>query len=151
MGTLLNPLIPPDLLVQMRLNHLAIVDTMDLIRQNARSYKTAKPLIRVLYKQLTEYFDHQNNVPYDRLVVFFKDDRSSLKMLEFLDYELKNFKVMFLEFFSKYLQDLGDRRSGILTTDFSEFSILIQSRIEQDEKYLSPFVNKFLKAGISVD
>ena len=71
--------------------------TISDIQPLLRAYLQAKPKILAWNKQLLDYFKLQDREFWDRLEVFYIENREASKMLEFLSVDLKDVKIKYFE------------------------------------------------------
>lgn len=125
-----------------RLSHEAILDVVAQLQGLTRSYLQAKPLLLDLSERLLAYFNRQDREFYRDLSVFFAEDRAALKILEFLELDLKDLKIQYLVFFEKHSGELGDVNSRNFVKDFREFSGAVIARVKMEEDRLMPLLKR---------
>lgn len=122
--------------------HQAILATISDIQPLLRAYLQAKPKILAWNKQLLDYFKLQDREFWDRLEVFYMENREASKMLEFLSVDLKDVKIKYLAFFEKHSGEMQDTKARSFPKDFTDFAGLITARIKVEEEYLFPLLKK---------
>lgn len=123
-----------------RLSHEAILDVVSQLQALTRSYFQAKPLLVDLRERLLAYFNRQDQEFYQTLRNFFAEDRPALKILEFLELDLKDVKIQYLIFFEKHSGEMGDVNSRNFVKDFREFSNVLLARVKTEENHLLPLL-----------
>lgn len=123
--------------------HRSIVAVVDQIQLVARSYSKARPKLRELSEMLSAHVSRQDEEFYDQLMRFHANDRQASKMLEFLTYDLREFKIKHLMFFDKYLEGFGEVAARNFSKDFREFVEAIISRVTIEEEYLFPLIENY--------
>ena len=99
------------LIVGLRLSHQMLTDSITQIQLSLRSYPQAKSKLRELYNSLHNHFSRQDQKLYDRLSLYYMDDRPTIKKLEFLTHDLKDLKVKYLIFSACYITS---KHSGLI-------------------------------------
>ncbi len=127
------------------LSHEAILDTVSQLQGLTRSYLQAKPLLRDLQVRLLAYFNRQDKEFYQSLKIFFAEDRAALKIIEFLELDLKDSKIQYLIFFEKHSGEMGDMNSRNFIKDFREFSNVLLLRMKTEENHLLPLLERVEK------
>ena len=131
-----------NLILRFRTGHRAIKMTLSQIQIVARSYSRAKPLLHELSEVLLAHWGQQHEAFWDRLNIFYVDDRERTKMLEFLTHSLKDLKVRYMVFFDQYTGEWGDVGSRNFVKDFTNFSDEVIARIKIEEEYLFPLIER---------
>ena len=131
-----------NLIFRFRAGQRAIRMILSQIQLVARSYPRAKPMLREFSEVLLTHWRLQNDDLWDRLSVFFVDDREKTKMLEFLTHNLKDLKIRYMVFFDQYTGEWGDVGSKNFVKDFTSFSEEILARIKIEEEYLFPLLDR---------
>jgi len=118
--------------------HQAIVSAVDQVLLNVRSYAAARPALRELDGQLLAHLGRQDSVFFQRLSECIGDNRERQKMLEFLKHDAAESKVLFLEFFDRYLNEynMADVKNFPIT--FLAFKKTVIERLDVEEEYLLP-------------
>lgn len=135
------------LIESFRIGHQAIVDLLERIQGTARSYPAAKPHIRALATTLVTHFGRQDNRLFEDLRFFYREDRQSSKLLEFVVHDLKDIKIKYLIFFDKHSGELADLGSPTFPRNFTDFSKDILARIKIEEEYLLPLIEKMASSN----
>jgi len=125
-----------------RLHHQAIIDAINQVMMNSRSYMDVKPNLRSFREALLNHYSQQNEELWNWLESSYLSDREASKMIDFLMHDLKESKVKFLIFFDKYSGEMGDMGSRSFPKEFSDFSKEIQTRLQIEEEYLFPLLEK---------
>ncbi len=125
-----------------RLHHQAIIDAINQVMMNSRSYMDVKPNLRSFREALLNHYSQQNEELWNWLESSYLSDREASKMIDFLMHDLKEAKVKFLIFFDKYSGEMGDMGSRSFPKEFSDFSKEIQTRLQIEEEYLFPLLEK---------
>jgi len=118
--------------------HQAIVAAVDQVLLNVRSYAAAKPALRELDARLLAHLGRQDFIFFEHLRSCLGADRERLKMLEFLEHDANESKVLFLEFFDRYLNDYNMADVRNLPVDFLAFKKAVIERLDAEEEYLLP-------------
>lgn len=126
----------------LRGGHDAIIEVISQIEPSLRFYNKIKPLLRELNALVLSHFTRQNDILYKRLEEYYAQDRPSLKILEFLVFDLKELKVNYLYFFDKHTGEMGDRETLGFPVEFMNFSRQILGRIKMEEEYLFPLIDR---------
>ncbi|OGX31266.1 MAG: hypothetical protein A2787_07000 [Omnitrophica WOR_2 bacterium RIFCSPHIGHO2_01_FULL_48_9] len=129
----------------LRLGHNSLLHTIEQLQQVARSYNQAKPILRGLHEQLLNYFARQDQKILDQLYSFYIDDRSSYKLVEFLEHDLKDIKIKLLIFYDKHTGEVADMNARSFPLDFQKFLQEIINRMNVEEEYLFPLLEKLPK------
>lgn len=135
------------LIQRFRKGHQAIADVVTQIQRVVRSYGQAKPLLPVLDQVLINHLECQDDELFRELLDFYREDREAVKMLEFLIYELKEFKIQYLVFSDKYPGHMADRGSRNFPKDFAELTKAIVGRLQMENEYFFPLLEKFPGSG----
>lgn len=135
------------LIQRFRKGHRAIADVVTQIQGVVRSYARVKPLLPVLDQVLINHFECQDDELFRELLDFYREDREAVKMLEFLIYELKEFKIKYLIFSDKYPGHMADRGSRNFPKDFAELTKAIVGRLQMENEYFMPLLEKFPAAN----
>src|SRR3989344_6335877 len=133
------------LVKSLRLGHNSLLHTIEQLQQVARSYNQAKPILRGLHEQLLNYFARQDQKILDQLYSFYIDDRSSYKLVEFLEHDLKDIKIKLLIFYDKHTGEVADMNARSFPLDFQKFFQEIINRMNVEEEYLFPLLEKLPK------
>jgi len=133
------------LVKSLRLGHNSLLHTIEQLQQVARSYNQAKPILRGLHEQLLNYFARQDQKILDQLYSFYIDDRSSYKLVEFLEHDLKDIKIKLLIFYDKHTGEVADMNARSFPLDFQKFLQEIINRMNVEEEYLFPLLEKLPK------
>ena len=133
------------LVKSLRLGHNSLLHTIEQLQQVARSYNQAKPILRGLHEQLLNYFARQDQKILDQLYSFYIDDRSSYKLVEFLEHDLKDIKIKLLIFYDKHTGEVADMNARSFPLDFQKFLKEIINRMNVEEEYLFPLLEKLPK------
>jgi len=122
--------------------HQAIVNLFEQIQTSTRSYAEVKPKLRQLEDVLSGHLGKQDNAFFDRLSHLHKNDRKSVKMIEFLSEDIKNVKVSYLTFMEEHSGDMGDIGSNEFPVKFTKLLQEILDRFKIEEEYLFPLLEK---------
>jgi hypothetical protein len=133
---------PKALITGFRLSHQMLTDSISQIQLSLRSYSQAKPKLRELYSNLHNHFSRQDQKLYERLSIFYAEDRPTTKMLEFLAHDLKDFKIKYLVFSDQHTGEMGGGHPRSFPAEFIEFANSILARIKIEEDYLFPLLEK---------
>lgn len=131
-----------DYLHILRIGHQGIIEAVSCVEPFLRSYREAKPHLRKLYKSMDLFLGQQDRCMFDALYEFFEDDRSSIKIIDFLLHDLKDMKIQYLVFSDKHTGEMSDHQRHAFAKDFSEFSAKIIARLKIEEEYLFPLLKK---------
>jgi len=118
--------------------HQAIVSAIDQVLLNVRSYTVARPALRELDAQLLAHLGRQDSAFYQHLSECVGDNREQQKMLEFLKHDAAESKVLFLEFFDRYLNEYNMADVKNLPVAFLAFKKAVIERLDAEEEYLLP-------------
>ena len=122
--------------------HRSILETIDRLQLNLRNYPQAKPLIRELHQKLLAHFGQQNESLLAPLKDYYSGHRNEAKMIEFLEFDLKEIKIKLLVFYDQHSGELEDTNSRSFPGDFNDFSGFIMGRIKMEADYLIPLLGK---------
>jgi len=125
-----------------RLSHEAILSVVAQIQPLTRSYIVVKPLLVELRERIALYFNRQDKEFYDELRIFFAEERSVIKILDFIELDLKDFKIKFLIFFEKHTGEMGAINSRNFLKEHREFTGAIMARLKLEEDHLLPLVGR---------
>ena len=131
-----------DVIRKIKTAHRSILETIDQLQINLRNYHQAKPMIRELHLKLMAHFGQQDHSLFVPLKDYYSKERTSVKMIEFLEFDLREIKVRLLVFYDQHSGELGDTNASSFPRDFADFSGLILGRISMEEKYLIPLLEK---------
>lgn len=131
-----------NLIKQFRIAHQSILGAIDQVQLYSRQYHLAKPKIRDLHDMLLEHLSRQNNDFFAPLKDGYASNREASKMLEFLIFDTKEMKIQFLTFFDLHSGEPGDKHFRKFSKDFAEFAKIIIVRIDLEEAYLLPLMEK---------
>ena len=138
---------PKALITGFRLSHDMLTDSISQLQLSLRSYAQDKPKLRELYDNLHNHFARQDQKFYERLSLFFVEDRPTVKMLEFLTHDLKDLKIKYLVFYDHHSGEMGVGHPRSFPLEFNEFSAHILARIKIEEEYLFPLIAKLPAQG----
>ena len=133
---------PKSLIDGFKLSHQMLTDCISQVQLVTRSYPLAKQKLKELYSNLLNHFTRQDHRLYDRLSLFYIDDRQATKMLEFLTHDLKDLKIRYLVFFDLHPGEMTGGHPRTFPLDFNEFAKSILARIKMEEDYLFPLLEK---------
>ncbi len=131
-----------DRIRQFRLTHQSIVDTIDRLQATLRNYNQAKPILRELFYKLSAYLGSQDSAFFTSLKECSSDDRETVKMIDFLQFDLKEMKIRLLQFHDSHSGDLEDSHARNFPGDFAEFAGHVVHRIKTEEEFLFPLLEK---------
>ena len=131
-----------DLVQSLTRGQESILLTLSELQGISRSYLQAKPKLRVLREQILNYFGRQDQALMDRLFAQNMENREKIKLLEFLDHDIKAIKIKFLIFSEQYSGDTGDHGRPAFPKDFQEFTREMVARFKIEEEYLFPFLQE---------
>ena len=132
-----------DRIRQLTVAHQSLLASLDQIQPLLRSYSQAKPKLRDFQLKVLAHVGFQNNDFYAPLFTFFDGERQDLKMLESLQTDLKNVKIETLVFFERHSGEMDDHHSRNFPKDFTDFTKLWVGRIQLEENFLFPLLEKF--------
>ena len=133
------------LIKSLRASHDAITEVIAQAEPILRFYNKVKPLLRELNALALSHFTRQDTALYRKLEEFYAGDRPSLKMVEFLLFDLKELKVGYLYFFDRHTGEMGDRESRGFPAEFMAFSRQLLGRIKMEQDYLIPLIERMEK------
>lgn len=133
-----------DAISSLKSSQQSLVDAIDQIQPFLRSYSKAKSGIRELHKRVLLHYAYQNSEFFEALRASFQNDSEALKMLEFLAFDLKDFKIKYLLFFDAHSGEMEDVNGRSFPKDFSGLSGEIIGRIKIEEEYLFPLLLKMI-------
>jgi len=102
--------------------HQALEEAIGSIQPFLRSYPEAKPRLREFGDLLLALFAKEDQTFFDTLYAYYKDDRPSTKMIDFLVYDLKEAKVNYFTFFEKHSGEASDTHARSFPKDFMDFA-----------------------------
>ena len=120
--------------------HTAIIADIDRVLECVRDYPRAFSALQILEQDMMLYFDCQRSIFYEKLRRLFQGNRRSLKMIEFLEQDLLDLRVGFLEFTDRYPPEANPVRIRNFPIEFKAFSRKIIDRISLEEEYLFPLL-----------
>ena len=122
--------------------HEAILRTIAQIQPLIRSYPHAKPLLRQFNEQLLAHLGRQDEELVGRLTECYSADHQSMKILEFLQHDLKETKISYLIFFDKYSGEFAQIEPRGFTKACQDFIQKVLARIQMEEEYLFPLLER---------
>lgn len=122
--------------------HRSILLAIDQIHAELRSYSKIRYGLSSFNEMLSAHCKRQDKEFFLHLTKRCLGDRESLKLLEFLELDLKELKVQMLIFFDRYSQGCGEIVARNFPRDFTAFSRVVIDRIETEEEYLFPLLLK---------
>jgi len=131
-----------DVISRFKVRHQSIVNTIDHVQAVSRSYMEAKPRIRDFNDKLLHHLSSQNDEFFDELRHCHQADRQALKMIEFLEKDLRDVKVKYLIFSEKHSGEMADTNARTFPANLSHFAVEIINRIKIEEEYLLPLLKK---------
>ena len=131
-----------DVLRKFKTSHRSILETIDQLRLTLRNYPKAKPVLRQLHQQLLTHLGRQNSTLFASLKDFYLSKREAEKLIDFLEFDLKETKVKFMVFYDEHSGAFEDSNARSFSRDFGDFSALIRGRIKMEEDYLIPLLEK---------
>ena len=127
-------------LADLRRNHQSLAATVEGIRADIRAYPRVRHKIPLLYGQLAEHLRWQDARFFDALRRISENDRETLKIIEFLFYELKEVKIAAVDFMEKYGEAAGNAVSRQFPKEFADFAAAIEGRLQMEAEYLFPLL-----------
>src|SRR5437867_2916883 len=121
---------PDETIRKFRSAHRSILDSIDQIRSHLRNYPQAKPLLRDLHQKLLAHFSQQNESFFGPLKEYFRLQRENAKMIESLEFDVKEIKIKLLVFYDQHSGEFADNNSRSFPVDFADFSGLIMGRLK---------------------
>jgi hypothetical protein len=134
-----------DYLKNLSLAHGALLETMSSVQPFLRSYLEAKPRLREFNQRLLLFFGKEDQVFFDALYAFYKEDHHAMKMIDFLKHDLAQIKINYLTFFDAHSVETADVHARSFPKDFTTFAEQIIARIKIEEEYLFPLLEKMVK------
>lgn len=131
----------------LRLSHEAILNSLLSVQAVSRSYLQAKPALFEFNERIRAYLEKQDSEMYERLRAIFAQDREALKMLEFLEHDLRDLKVQFLIFSEKHTGDLANQSGRNFIKEFKGFADAVIARVKVEESYLVPLLVRIKDSG----
>jgi len=131
-----------DYLGQLSAAHMSVLDVVDRIQPLLRSYPEARPRLRELSERLLVLFSSEDQDFFNTLYTFYKEDRPSTKMIDFLHHDFKEVKINYLTFFDKHLMDMSNTHAHAFPKDFSAFADMLAGRVKIEQEYLFPLLQK---------
>ncbi len=125
--------------------HDSIYHSIDQIQLSIRSYPQVKTKLRVLEDSLSAHFSKQNSEFFEKLRKGCRDDHSSLRMIDFLEHNIKECKIKFLQFFDVYSKEMGGLGSPKFPLQFTSFCKDILTHLQIEEEYLFPLIEEHSK------
>lgn len=110
------------------------------VQQVIRFYPQARLKLRELRDILAAHLSRQDRELFRQLSDYYAGDRKNIKMLEFLEHDLKDIKIEYLGFLDKHDGDSGNRRAWSFPRDFTDFTRTVMTRIQVEEEYLLPLL-----------
>lgn len=122
--------------------HQVLQEAIRSVQTLLRSYSEARPRLREMSELLLALFAKKNQAFFDALYAFYKDDRPSTKMIDFLVFDLKEAKIHYVTFFEKHSGDANDTHVRSFPKDFMDFSREMTGHMQRTEEYLFPLLEK---------
>jgi len=122
--------------------HRSIILSIDDIQISLRNYNQAMPKLQTFGSLLLAHFGRQNTETYERIRRCVEGNREGLKMMDFLEHDLKDIKIKYLLFAEKHSGDPGNVNERNFIRDFREFSSDVINRIKIEEDYLLPLIER---------
>ena len=137
-----------DIFSSLKQNHIAILTNLDDIRQaisstlelTRKQYLWVKPQLRGFEAALFNHFQLQSKDLYAQLLI--SAGEGSIKDIEFLVEDLKDFKVKTLMFFDDHPADMGDLSPRNFRVTFYAFADYVQARMNAERDFLFPLLEK---------
>ncbi len=129
-----------DPLKEFRVRHQSIIEAIDRIQLAIRDYNKVRPLVYDLQIKWFHHLGRQDQLFFAPIAEFHRLDPKALKMLGFLQDDLRDMKIKSLVFFDRHPGQMGDLRQKTFITDFSLFSKEVLARIEIEETQLIPLL-----------
>jgi hypothetical protein len=126
--------------------HQSLLEALNSIQPFLRAYPQAKPRLRELASLLVVLFAKEDQAFFDTLYAFYKEDRPSTKMIDFLVHDLKEAKLSYLIFSEKHSGESGDIHARSFPKDFTDFARELTQRVKMEEEYLFPLLRKMASA-----
>jgi hypothetical protein len=125
----------------LKTSHQQLLLDINRLLDVLRDYPKALSILSDFEKVFTEYLRLQDSRLYDVLRQYYRMDREALKMLEFLEQDLKDIKIEFWNF----LEGCSPHANAVAVRNFpkrfSDLSKKVISRIAIEEEYLFPLLN----------
>jgi hypothetical protein len=137
-GRRIFPMSDNNLINKFQKAHAVIHDTVEQIQLSIRSYPKVRSGLMALQENLFGYFAQQDRVFYDQLLKAHQDNREKVKMIEFLAWDIKDFKVEFIRFYDQYDSSVGVVSQRNFPKEFTDFAQRIIARLKVEEEYLFP-------------
>ncbi|MDP8266485.1 MAG: hypothetical protein P9M07_06005 [Candidatus Aceula meridiana] len=134
---------PENYFQTLKVGHQFIVEALSEVQPFLRSYPEAKPRLRALSESLAVFLGHQDKRMFDALYDFYKNDRPSTKMIDFLLHDLKDLKIKYLIFFDKHSGEVLSHHKNSFPKDFMDFQSQVLGRLKIEEEYLFPLLKRW--------
>jgi hypothetical protein len=118
-----------------------MISIVSRILDTSRDYPKAFKFFKEFEEVFLSYAGFQKAVFYDELRKGQLKDNATIKMTEFLEHDLQQLKVDFLELMEHYPPDAGPVRVRNFPREFYEFSRKIIDRISLEEDRLFPLLS----------
>jgi len=122
--------------------HHAVLLSVSQIQSVVRSYSSARALLGGLGEQLLAFLGVEDEEFFRSLRDLLSEDRPALKMLEFLELDLKDLKIKYLVFYDRYTNIPTGNEDRIFLRDYREFSAAIVARVNLESEYLFPLLQR---------
>ena len=131
-------------LKHLSLSHSSLVEAISAVQPFLRSYLEAKPKLYEFNQRLLLFFSEEDHLFFNALYAFYKEDRSSTKMIDFLKHDLAQLKIEYLTFFDEHSAETFDTHARSFPKNFMTFADQILGRIKIEEEYLFPLLQKMV-------
>jgi len=136
-------------IMKFRSGHQDIINNLEDLKEETssvnlskKSYGKVKGEIHIFQQTLLSHFEKQNTEFFQKLELFFQNEKQEFKMIEFLKKDLNEMKVEVFTFFEKHPCDMGDINPGSFSRDFSQLAHNLVVRIKIEEEYLFSLLEK---------
>jgi len=120
--------------------HQALSQRIRCVLKEVRAYGQAVILLKKLEEVLLIYFERQSLAFYYELKDRYAAECETGKMVVFLQKDLEDLKVDFLELMEKYQEHTNPIRMRNFPKDFLDFSSRLKDRMALEYEYLMPLL-----------
>lgn len=118
----------------------SILATLEQIYQKARAYPHGRQELAELEEKLLGHLQHQSGRLIPGLRKHYQDNREVQKRLEFLEYQIRELKILLSVFVDKYRENFSAVAARNFPIDLAELRKKIVSQLQAEEEYLIPLL-----------
>ena len=126
-------------------SHRQVLEAMHEISPHAMPYYEVKKKLIVLYEEIFQYLSLQKSDRFERLREALVGEPDKLKIVNFLENDLKELRITMYWFSDEHRADMGDMNPKNFIRDFQELSQSLVGRIKREEELLLPLLSGLQK------